>query len=297
MNIRVFNQFLRIVEARSISKAALGLGISQPSLTKIIHELERDLGAGLLRREGHGVRATESGERFFRWATEIDALLQRMRSDISGESDRLLIKQLTIGVLPSVARSLAVSLVKNLQQTYPNAELRILEGVTGHLVEWLADQRLDLAIFYDHPAAQHFEPKPLVTQPMYLVGSPAACTLPARVPFASLSDKPLILASRHVGNRREFEAVAAQHKISLRVAIEADSLPAMIQLVADGMGYTILPIFAVHKEVAEGRLIASPIVGPTIERTLVMAARNRPVQFAGMSALIEEVRNSIQAAA
>ena len=296
MNIRVFRQFLRIVELRNISKAASSLGLSQPTLTKVIRELEDELGTRLLYRDGHGVRPTENGKRFGRWANEIDDLVQRMRSDIVKEGDRLLVKDVSIGVLPSVARSMAAPLITSVREIYPNAEIRVLEGVSGHLIEWLSDQRLDIAIFYDNPAAHSFAPQPILTHSMCLVCSPATSELPAQVPFAYLKDKPLILASRQVGNRREFEAIAAKQKIPLKVVVEADSLPSMIRLVMDGWGYTILPLFAVQNEVAEGKLLASPIVDPTIERTLVMAAQNDPAHFAGISELIDDVRKNILAA-
>ncbi|MGO6696284.1 LysR family transcriptional regulator [Rhizobium johnstonii] len=295
MNVRVFGQFMKIVETGNISKAAMILGTSQPTLTKAVGELEAELGTKLLYRDGHGVRTTEHGDRFCRWAAEIDANLRQMRSDLIGESDRLQIKQVSIGVLPSVARSLAVELTQSVRKTYPNAEIRILEGVSGHLIEWLTDQRLDIAIFYKNEAARHFEPRPLITHPMCLVCSPEH-ELPPQVPFTDLRGLPLILASRQVGNRREFEAIASKNRLSLNVVVEADSLPSMIQLVVSGLGYTILPMFAVQREVMEGKLIASLIVEPTIDRTLVIAAQDGRARMAGLTDLTEDVKERITAA-
>lgn len=296
MNTRLFGQFLKVADLGSVSKAAVVLGVSQPALSRAISELETEIGVRLLYRDGRGVRLTEHGERFCKWAADIEKQVERMRSDLMGESDRLRVRQLTIGLLPSVARSLAIPLTHSLQHTYPNAELHIIEGATGHLVEWLVDQRIDIALLYDVPAIRRFNPEPLISHPMHLVCAPSQRLLLDEVPFADLCDLPLILAGRQVGNRREFEGIAARQKMSLKVIIEADSLASMIQLVAEGMGYSILPIFAVHKELEDGSLVASPIVDPSIDRTLVLAGQNNRAQLAGLSELTQDLKGRVRAA-
>lgn len=296
MNTRTLSQFLKVVELGSVSKAAVVLGINQPALSRAIRELEADLGVVLLYRDGRGVRPTEEGHRFWRWATTLTAQIDEMRADLTGDPDRNKVRHLTVGMLPSVARFFAIQLSESLLQTYPQAELRLIEGATGHLVEWLADQRIDIALLYDTSAVRRFNPEALIGHPMHLVCSAANGPLPAEVPFKQLKDLPLILSSRQIGNRREFEAIAARQKIALRVLIEADSLSSLVQLVDEGLGYSILPIYAVHKEVLAGTLVASPITEPSIDRTLVIAGQNNRAQLAGFSELITDLKHKARSA-
>jgi LysR family nitrogen assimilation transcriptional regulator len=91
------------------------------------------------------------------------------------------------------------------------------------------------------------------------------------VPFESLNGLPFILPSAPNGLRTVLDGVARQKRISLAPVIEADSLPLQKSLAAHDGLYTVLPLHAVWPEVAEGRLQASRILDPVIQRTVSMA--------------------------
>ena len=288
MNTRALAQFLKVVELRSFSKAAVVLGVSQPALSRSIRELEADIGTVLFYRDGRGVRITPEGRRFRMWARALEDQLAQMRNEFGRENGQ--VKRAIIGVLPSVARFLAVPIAESLRKIYPQAELRIVEGVTAHLVEWLGDGRIDFALMFDTPLVRRFNPEPLLKHPLYLVGARMLGDLPETVPFACVKDRPLVLTSRQLGNRRELENVAQAQGVSLRVVIESDSMASLIQLITIGTAYSILPLFAVSNEVASGQLTASMLVDPMIERTLVLAMQNGDAPLAGASEFAQEMK-------
>ncbi len=294
MNTRTLAQFLKVVELRSLSKAAVVLGVSQPALSRAIRELESDLGVALFYRDGRGVRVTPEGRRFRMWARALEDQIAQMRVDV-GRGEQGQVQRAIIGVLPSIARFLALPLTQSLRKAYPQAELRIVEGASAHLVEWLADGRIDFALLFDTPVVRRFNPEPIMAHPLYFVGAASHGSMPPEVPFASLADKPLVLSSRQLGNRREIEAIAQRQSVSLQVVIEADSLTSLIQLVATGQAFSILPIFAIHEEIRAGRLVASPLVNPSIDRTLVLAMQHSNVPIAGALEFVRDIKIRLKA--
>lgn len=289
MNTRTLSQFLKVVELRSLSRAAVVLGMGQPALSRAIRELEADIGAILLYRDGRGVRITPEGRRFCLWARALDDQVAQMRNEL-GRSENGQVKRAIIGVLPSVARFLAVPIAQSLRKVYPQAELRIVEGVTAHLVEWLGDGRIDFALLFDTPIVRRFNPEPLLKHPMHLVSARSTEPAPARIPFEALRDRPLILTSRQLGNRRELESIAQAQGVPLQVIIESDSMASLIQLVTTGVASTILPAFAVIEEIAAGRLEASLLVDPVIERTLVLAMQTGTAPIAGAPQFTQDMK-------
>lgn len=294
MNTRAFAQFLKIVELRSFSKAAVVLGISQPALSRAIRDLEAEIGAALFYRDGRGARITPEGRRFRMWARALEDQIGQMRNELV-RGGPLNVKRAIIGVLPSVARYLAVPISQSLRMIYPQAELRIVEGVTAHLVEWLGDGRLDFAVMFDTPIVLRFNPQPLLKHPLHLVGASAPEPMPPQVPFSSLLEKPLILTSRQLGNRRALDNIAQAQGIPLRVIMESDSMASLIALISTGVASSILPLFAVSEEVTAGRLQASLLVDPIIERTLVLAMQNGDAPMAGADEFAQDLKDRLKA--
>ena len=88
---------------------------------------------------------------------------------------------------------------------------------------------------------------------------------------------PLVLPSPGHGLRGRVEVIAAEAGVAVPVAMEIDILPTLLAFVERGVGPTILPLVSVSDAVRDGRLVARPIAGHGIDRTLVlMTPRHRP---------------------
>lgn len=293
MNTRAIEHFLKVVELRSISRAAIVLGLSQPSLSRTLRQLEADVGAELLYRDGRGVRLTTQGERFERWATDFVAQLGEMRRDLDAEAGGRL-HGATIGLLPSLSRQLAVPLTRALRRLHPDALLRIVEGSCGHLMEWLADGRLDVAIVFDKPALRRLNPEPIATQYLHLVGATRLGPLPPTIAFREVAGRPLILSSRALGNRRELELIGERVGIALDIIMEVDSLDSIMKLLEAGEGWSILPARALQDELPRYHLQTAEIIDPRIERVLSLVLPVNRVPMAGAPALLRTIKTEIQ---
>ncbi|EWY40988.1 LysR family transcriptional regulator [Skermanella stibiiresistens SB22] len=294
MNQRDIEYFVKVVEAGSFSQAAILLGKTQPVLSRHVRDLETDLRVPLLYRNGRGVVLTEAGERLYARATSILEQLAEARTEMlnlcKGGIDSA-----NIGMPPTVARILTVPLARTLYAAYPDIKLRFTEAFNGHLLEWLTNGRIDLAVLYANEATQRLNAEPLLTERMHLVASAERGPLPPRTPSRELPDLPLVLPSRNHGLRQQVETWATRQGMTLNVHAECDSISSMLRLVEGDMGCAILPEAAIQGEIEAGKLVSSLIVEPFLERSLVLATPTNRCVSSGMGELVRLIKRQMRA--
>lgn len=263
--------FLAIGELGSLTRAALFLDSNQSLLSRQLNALERECGARLFNRTGRGVELSELGQRIF---PQVKALLtdaEQLEAEIRGQA-REPSGRVIIGSLPSISHPIVGKLFTEIRSRHPAINLKILEGSSGQVEEWLADARVDIAILYRYGTTLSDFEQSLATVDSYLIG-PRGDRLTANeeVPFQALNELPFILPGAPNGLRTALDFMARQAHISLAPVIEADSLPLQKSLVAAEGLYTVLPLHAVWSDVAEGRVQAARITEPRFQRTVSMA--------------------------
>jgi DNA-binding transcriptional LysR family regulator len=270
-DLHKWRAFVAIGELGSLTRAALFLDSNQSLLSRQLNALERECGARLFNRTGRGVELSEVGARLFPQVKALLSSAEQLELEIRGEA-REPIGRVSLGLLPSIALSLVGRLFSETRRRYPAIHLKILEGSSGQVEEWLADARVDIAILYRYGPTLPGLEQSLAEVDSYLIGYPGdAVTAAAEVAFAALDELPFILPSVPNGLRAALDATARQERTTLAPAIEADSLPLQKSLVQTEHLYTVLPLHAVWSEVADGRLQAARIVDPPMQRTISMA--------------------------
>jgi len=191
---------------------------------------------------------------------------------------------------PSIGRRLTPGLVEAFREQCPDARLGIAEGLSAHLVEWIATGRIDLALVHNPEPHDAIELTPLFDERLCLVSQaprPTRAprqtrpTAPARVrravaappplPLRELPSFPLILPDRGHTIRRLLEAQAAASGLHLDVAWEISSIPAIIDLVALGHGHAVLAASAVAVSGRGEELQVRTLVEPQLTSTLYLA--------------------------
>lgn len=270
-DLHKWRTFLAIAELGSLTRAALFLDSNQSLLSRQLNALERDCGARLFNRTGRGVTLSDVGQRIFPHVKNLLSDAEQLEVEIRGEA-REPAGRVTLGSLPSISGPIVGRLFQQIRARHPGIHLKILEGSSGQIEEWLADARVDIAILYRYGHAVPEHEQALASVESFLIG-PARDKLTAapEVPFAALHDLPFILPSAPNGLRTTLDALARQEHLNLAPVIEADSLPLMRSLVAQERLYTVLPIHAVWPEVQDGTLQAARITHPPLQRIVSMA--------------------------
>lgn len=270
-DLQKWRSFVAIGELGSLTRAALFLDSNQSFLSRQVNALERECGTRLFNRTGRGVELSEAGQRLLPQVKDLLQRAQALEQDIRSEL-REPVGTVTLATLPSIGISLTGRLFSELRTRHRGVSLKVLEGSSGQVEEWLTDARVDLAILYRYGASLPEHEQALATVDSYLIGPKGdRLTAAARIPFARLDGLPFILPGAPNGLRTALDAAARQLRISLAPVIEADSLPLQKQLTADEKLYTVLPLHAVWQEVQDGRLQAARIVDPPFQRTVAMA--------------------------
>lgn len=145
MRLTQVRDFVMVVESGSIGAAARQLGVSQPGITKSIRTLETELHVKLLQRTTRGIVPTEYGRTFFARAQVAQAELRKAHQEIQqllGER----LGSVAFGVGPLVASQLVPEAVGRFRKQFPQAELRVVEGLSHTLVPLVQSEALDFAV-------------------------------------------------------------------------------------------------------------------------------------------------------
>lgn len=293
MKLSHIERFIEIADSGSLSRAAIKLGLNQPTLSRGMRDLEEQLGCALLYRNGRGVILTSEGQQFYEDVREAVTQIKIASQAIANPS-RSPVERAVIAMPPTVGRILTRPLALALTSEFPDAELRFIEAFSGHLLEWLSSGRLDIAILYDSGTTQRLHSETLLEERLSLVAAPGSIGTETQIDFAEMCKHHLILPSPPHGLRRLLDVISREHNVKMDRITEVDALPSILDLVEAGLGWTILPRAAVQREIAEGRLATIPIVNPQVKRTLVLAtAPNRPLER-GRKEVIRVIKEQLQ---
>lgn len=272
MDLQDLRYFVEIAATGSLSRAAGRLSISQPTLSRHLSKLEKDMRIDLFYRHGRGVLPTEAGRRLLEVATatlrQLDGIQEELRSRTLDE-----VGEVMVGIPPSIAATVGAVLAAGFADRYPRARLGIREGFSGILLEWLEAGRLDCAVLYDARRGSNVLSTPLLLEELFLVEGTqgAAAASPSAAEIGELAHRSCLLTGPSNGLRRVVDAACWSERIQPNVVMEIDCVAALKQLIEAGRGCTVLPFGAIHREVQQGRLSARPFRAPSMRAMLVIA--------------------------
>ena len=226
MDIRQLKYFVSIVDCGSLSKAAEQLCVAQPSLSQQIAGLEIELKTQLLLRSHRGVKPTEAGRALYLRAR--DVLRQVAQIPLAVQVNGTESGQVAIGLPTSVAAVFALPLYRYVRQNFPGIRLHIVEGMSGHLAELMANGRLDMAILFREAETRGVSVRPLFEEYLYVFGEIGGIRAGEDVPLRRLAGLPLVLPSATNGLRLLIERALAREGIEPEVVADIDSLPTML---------------------------------------------------------------------
>lgn len=270
-NLLRWRMFVAVAEEGSLKRAALRLDTNHTALSRQLTSLELLCGTRLFTRTGRGVRLSESGDLILPQVKELLARAEQLEVDIRGKGGSLA-GCVTLALMPSLASSVIGRLFTFLREHHPGVRLKILEGASGKVEEWLADGFADLGLLYRYSQPLPAGELPLVTADAYLVGARGdRATATETVPFRMLASVPLVLPSVPNGLRHAIDLEARALGLTLAPLIESDSLTFLKTLAMKEGVNVILSLHAISEELIAGKLQASRIVSPAIQPTISIA--------------------------
>ncbi len=296
LDIRKIRFFVAAYEVGSITRAAEREHIAQPALSVHIQQIEDELQVQLFERSAQGVNPTPAGRHFYGICQDLLGRLesvgeemQAFNGDVAGS--------ITAGIMPSICHGPLAPVLARFTAAYPNVAVRIVEGLSGTLAEWVMSDTVDFAICNRPAAMPELSLRLLITDRLVLVSARSA----ARRAFApcklsEIADLKLVLPSPnhflrhtldHHINRGDFRPVTT---------LEIDGQSATLQFVAHSDWSTILPSIALINEFDSPRFTLNPIEQPVLSTEIYELRSPRRTLSTASERFIAMLETQLQAA-
>lgn len=293
ITFRQIDAFRTVVSTGTVTEAAAVLGISQPAVSRLISDLELEVGFQLFQRAGRILAPTE----------EARLLVEEVRQAISGMEHikeaaaaigRFGHARLTLVTTPTFTTQLAPDLIARFAKVRPEAMARMEIEANDDTVEWLVSQSHDFGITASEPLNPSFDSLVLKNEDVY-------CVLPKNHSLAGralihahdLAEESFISYISTSRFRFEIDRFFAAKEVERRMQYETRTTDAICRLVARGLGVAVVGS-------SEGYLksipdcVALPFAAPLTFRSVLFWSKNRPLS-AVAAEFLEVAQNSVSA--
>lgn len=260
MELKKLRYFLALAEELHFERAALRVGIDQPTFSRKIRELERDLGVTLFARNNQGTRGiTAAGHALLPWAqvivTKIDQAVHAVREASTGVHD-----QLSIGVCDDIPMKALAYVLAKFRAQEPRVDIQLVDRPCHTLIQDVQMGVVDLCLSLGAPKNTMLEAIPLWHDPAQVV-LPDVHALVAHdsICFRDLAGERLVMGHRACGCGRRDEVDGVLYSLMERLHVkEAVNLNVLQTLIASGHGIGVAS--AAHAEgIRQAGLVLRPL--------------------------------------
>lgn len=291
MNLRDLRYLVALADHKHFGRAAAASFVSQPTLSTQIRKLEDELGISLVERAPRRVMLTPVGHEIAERARRVIAEVEQM-GEVARRSRDPEAGTVRLGLFPTLGPYLLPHVVPAIRERFPRLELLLVEEKTDQILARLRDGRLDAGLLAlpIHDDQLHVEP---------LFDEPFVLAVPQRHPLAGrhslgsgeLDDQHLLLLEEGHCLRDQALEVCRLAGAGERDGFRATSLETLRQMVAAGVGITLLPVLAVQPPVPSSSDIALlPFEGEAPHRTIAMVWRRSSAMGGFLMKLAQEFR-------
>ena len=272
--IRQLESLVAVAETNSFRRAATSLGISQPALSAQVQAAEHLLGIQVFERDRRSVLITPAGEDVVGRAREALVAIDAV-GDAARRRGEPLVGSLRLGVIPTIAPYWLPALLPEVHRKFPRLELILREDQTSRLVTQLAAGQLELALLAI-PVPGDFTTAAIAREGFVAAAQRGAALVRhnRKLTEHDLDDETVLLLEDGHCLRDQALAVCKRAGAVEAMQVRATSLPTLVQMVAGGLGVTLLPEAAAATLIQKNGPVALAEFGkPVPGRTLGLAWR------------------------
>jgi LysR family hydrogen peroxide-inducible transcriptional activator len=295
MNLRDLRYLVALADTKHFGRAAEKSHVSQPTLSAQIRKLEDYLGVQLVERQPRKVALTDVGERVVERARRILRDSDEM-VDLAKLSRDPMAGKLRVAMIPTLGPYLLPAVAPKIRKALPKLQLLLYEYQTEVLLQRLRDGELDLGILALGHETDDFEKRVLFDEP-FTVALPATHALArkASLKIEDLSGETLLLLED--GHCLRDQALDVCGRIDVREAqdFRATSLETLRQMVAAGLGITLLPELSTQGPFAQTRNLAvRPFAKPVPRRTIGAVWRKSSTRIPAVAAVCDVIAETVK---
>lgn len=245
MDIQQLRYILALNEEKNFNRAALKVGITQPTLSHQIKKLEDELGSPLFERLPRTVALTQAGATFMPY---VQSALDTLQSGVTLlKQDKALLRgKIKLAFIPTVGPYIMPRVLKELKKAAPEIQLILYEETTSSLLENLKRKKFDMGLLALPIDDATLVNKKLVQEP-FLLAVPAHDPLSRKkeITLKDIQDRSLIMLKEGHCFRDQALDFCQRNASNMQVSFEGSSLLSVLNLVASGQGITFIPQMAI----------------------------------------------------
>ena len=263
IDIRHLEYFVEVARHKSFSKAAIISHVSQSAISKMIKDLETELGTSLFNRTSKYVQLTDTGIIFLNQAQQVVVMFHNLTTDFENKI-KIAKGKISIGILPITSSTIFAELLGEFKKKYPQIEISLSEYGSKKVTLAIQDGTLDTGVICIVPDNHYFDSLSISKDPLCVIVSSRnpISQLPS-IELASLSNESFVLYSKDFSLHDEIINHCKSVGFSPNVIFETSQRELMTQMVAANLGIAFLPR-AVCRELDTNRIVSVPLTQPQI---------------------------------
>lgn len=264
MDLRALRYFVETVRQSSFTQAADRLHVTQSTVSKMIRQLEDEVGQPLLIRDGRRLQLTDVGQVVHARGLEAIGVMGRLQREVADLTD-LSGGELTVG-MPPMINLLFPPVVKAFRARHPAISLRLQEGGGRRIEQQVASGELEVGItLLPVDPALGLETRSYARFPLYVAGRPdRPWAKSGMVSLAALRDEDLLLPADDFVLTRQVREATAAIGFAPRIVTQSGQWDFLVALAATGLGSTLIPEPLLARLKSDPELITRPLAEPRL---------------------------------
>lgn len=257
--------FLRIVQEKSITKAAESLHLTQPAVSNQLKNFQQQFDMPLTELVGRkvyvtgfGMEIAKSAEKILGEVATINAKTHEFRGRLTG---RLILSVVSTG------KYIMPYFLSSFMKSNPGVELQMDVTNKSSVIEDIGANLVDFSLVSIVPHFLRVEKLDLLPNKLYLVGNRSFKASQSAYSKQLFRELPLIYREQGSGTRQAMESFISRNKVAVVKKMELTSNEAVKQAVLAGLGFSIMPLIGIRNELRNGELQIIPVKGLPIQTT------------------------------
>jgi DNA-binding transcriptional LysR family regulator len=278
INLEWYRIFLHTARHRNLTKAALDLHITQPSVSYAIKQLEAELGIKLFHRLSKGVELTEDGKALLSYVEPSFSLLHAAEKHVE-DLKQLSEGEIRVGASDSLIKHLLLPHLNQFHKTYPRIRIRLSHGKTPDIIRRLKEGQIDCAVIHlpIHEPQLKIHPIALL-EDCFVVGEAYRELADHPLSASELMQLPLLLLSPGSHTREYVEQWFAARGLSVTPDIELGSIDLLAEFARLNYGAAFITRSFVQEELDKGQLYELQLEHPLAPRQIGFAVPRDTLQ-------------------
>ena len=241
MDIRALRYFTEVVKLQSFTRAAESLCVTQPTISKMMQQLEQELDMPLFIREGRRFRLTDAGQTTYQHGLDVLSAMNRLKSALS-DLVSLERGELIIGLPPMSGGAFLAPVVSRFRERYPNIELTLVEDGALAIENSVRSGQLEIGTAVLPVDNTAFEQFGFVRDPLCLV-APAGSRWQGKksVTLGDVADSPIVFYPEDFALGRQIREGFARLGTPMRIAGRSAHWDFIVAMVDAKLGIALLP--------------------------------------------------------